>query len=47
MVLLLLPLGEGWGEVSEMLNQRWCFPHPSLLPKGEGTRQAGISQSLL
>ena len=33
-----LPMGEGWGEGFEMPNQSLCFPHPNLLPKGEGTK---------
>ena len=34
-----LPLGEGWGEGFGMSHYSWCFPHPTLLPEGEGTRQ--------
>ena len=37
--LLPLPLGEGWGEGFVMFSYSWCFPHPSLLPEGEGTRR--------
>jgi uncharacterized protein YgbK (DUF1537 family) len=39
-----LPLGEGWGEGFGIPNYSWCFPHPKLLPKGEGTGEIGKIQ---
>ena len=29
--------GEGWGEGNNKVSIRFTYPHPNLLPKGEGT----------